>query len=478
MIVQKWVHMATRLTIATCLTFLAGVCPGMAAADLSSTAEFNIVPQQLPSALLKYSEQSGVLVTSAAELVQGKATPGVVGTYPARQALDRLLAGTALGYEVIGSNTITIFALPSRGKVGAPAPATAPAAVVSAAATPASDAEKGGQKRSLWDRFRLAQTDQGQAAGSSADTESASAGNQPVGVEEVIVTAQKRLERLQDVPVPVTAVTADSLVDSNQFQLRDYYTRVPGLAFTPGGFGEPTIAIRGVIADYGANPAVGVTIDDVPWASTGIGGGLATPDFDPTDLSRVEVLRGPQGTLYGASSLGGLLKFVTSDPSTERLTGRAQAGLSTVEHGELGYSARGSVNVPLNETFALRTSGFIRRDPGYVDDVQTGEDDTNRTNVYGGRVAALWQASEDLALKLSALYQQSNLRGSNFVDREPGLESLEQDRIPGSGVLDRKTRFLSANLKARLGSLDFTSLTGYGKDDYRATGFLRYSPAS
>src|ERR1700730_9608572 len=93
------------------------------------------------------------------------------------------------------------------------------------------------------------------------------------------------------------------------------------------------------------------------------------PDIDPGDLNHIEVLRGPQGTLYGADSMGGLIKYVTVDPSTEGVTGRLEWGLSDAYNGsQPGYQVRGSVNVPVSDTVAVRLSGFTRLDPGYVDD--------------------------------------------------------------------------------------------------------------
>src|SRR5258707_15684314 len=101
------------------------------------------------------------------------------------------------------------------------------------------------------------------------------------------------------------------------------------------------LSIRGINTGIAGNPSVGLTVDDVPYgASTNNGGGLLVPDFDPGDLAQVEVLRGPQGTLYGASSLGGLIKFVTRDPSTDGVSGRVEAGLSSVHNGTgVGYNA-------------------------------------------------------------------------------------------------------------------------------------------
>ena len=170
-------------------------------------------------------------------------------------------------------------------------------------------------------------------------------------------------------PVPVTALNAQALVDNNQLRLQDYYTSVPGLNVSPAVQSTQVISIRGITTGYGTNPTVGITVDGVPYgASTGLGGGQVVPDIDPGDLARVEVLRGPQGTLYGASSMGGLINFVTVDPSTEAVSGRVQVGTDEVYNGAgLGYSARGSVNVPLSDTLALRASGFVREDPGYID---------------------------------------------------------------------------------------------------------------
>ena len=130
------------------------------------------------------------------------------------------------------------------------------------------------------------------------------------------------------------------------------------------------------------------------------------PDFDPGDLQRIEVLRGPQGTLYGASSVGGLVNFVTVDPSLAGVSGRLEAGGNSVQNGsELGYTFRGSVNVPLSSDFAVRASAFTRQDPGYIDDPVLGLKGVNEDRASGGHLAALWQPSETFSLKLSALYQ-------------------------------------------------------------------------
>lgn len=282
-------------------------------------------------------------------------------------------------------------------------------------------------------------------------------------VEEVIVTAQKRSERIQDIPIPVTALDADRLVETNKLRIQDYYATVPGLSVTPGLQSSQALSIRGISTGSTFNPTVGITIDDVPYgASAANAGGNVVPDIDPGDLVSIEVLRGPQGALYGASSMGGLVKFVTVDPSTEYFGGRVQVGSSYASDGEdYGYNVRGSVNIPVNESFALRASGFTRRDPGYIDNVLTGEKDINQTDVQGGRLSALWRPSESFSLKLSALAQRTEAQGLASVSELPGLGEWQQSYVRGAGKSDNELQAYSATASARLGIFELTSLTGY-----------------
>src|SRR5262249_8577138 len=160
------------------------------------------------------------------------------------------------------------------------------------------------------------------------------------------------------------------------------------------------------------------------------------------ELTRLEVLRGPQGTLYGASSLGGLLKYVTVDPSTEGLKGQVRAGASDIQNGDgLGYSVSGAINVPLSDTWAVRASGFTRRDPGYINDPVHHIDGVNWGEVHGGRLTALWRPSPDFSLKLGALLQDDESGGNTFVNFLPGFttpQGLTQNTAPGSGGYRKK----------------------------------------
>ena len=307
----------------------------------------------------------------------------------------------------------------------------------------------------------------------SANEAAADAGSSEASAPEIIVTAQKRTERLLDVPLAVSAVDANTLAERNQTKLQDYFATVPGLNLFSAGNGQTVLAVRGLSTGTAANPVVGITIDDVPYgSSTALAyGSRLVPDIDPGSLARVEVLRGPQGTLYGASSIGGLLKFVTQDPSTTATSGRVQIDGSAVDGGEIGFGVRGVINVPLSSTLALRASGFGRRDAGYVDNLTTNQHDVNRVGVYGGHAVLLWRPAPGLSAKFSALYQKSKSDGSADVDTNASLEptsgDLNQRRLPNSGKYALEAQLYSAVLTAELApKVSITSVTGYGITRY------------
>jgi outer membrane receptor protein involved in Fe transport len=301
-------------------------------------------------------------------------------------------------------------------------------------------------------------------------------------LEEVLVTAQKREERLQDVPIPVSVVSTTALTENNQVKLTDFYTEVPGLAIAPSTMSSQTLSIRGITTGAvgegppNPSPTVGVTVDDVPFGGSG-GGDQIVPDFDPGDLARIEVLRGPQGTLYGASSMGGLVKFVTVDPSTEAVSGRVEAGTSSVQNGnELGYTFRGSVNVPITSDLAVRASAFTREDPGYINDPVLGLKGVNEDWASGGHFVALWKPSDDFSLKVSALYQTIHGNGTSDVTPNPPaifgvppLGDLQQFyiRAINNYGYERKAQAYSALINWKIGIAELTSLTGYNKTSIR-----------
>jgi len=288
-------------------------------------------------------------------------------------------------------------------------------------------------------------------------------------VGEIVVTAQKMEERLATVPLPVAVVQAPDLASRSQFRIQDYYLTVPGLSYTANQLGgAATISIRGLASSDFAAPTVGITVDDMPFgSSTLLGGGFLVPDLDPSDLARIEVLRGPQGTLYGASSIGGLLKYVTQDPSMRGFSGRVSAGLSGVSGGnDVGYNVGGTINIPLGEKFAVRASGFARFDPGYIDNLGYAsntpiEKDVNGTKVKGGHLSALWRPEETLSVKLNGFIQSNRIQGSPYVRFAPDTGPLQQRFLPNTGYTYRNFKAFSANITKSFGNVELVSVTGY-----------------
>jgi len=287
--------------------------------------------------------------------------------------------------------------------------------------------------------------------------------------EEVVISAQKQEEPLASVPVPVSVLDAPTLARQGRLRIQDYALQVPGLTVTPNEFnGSATIAIRGIISSDVTNPTVAATLDDVSLgSSTSIGGGYVVPDLDPSDLARIEILRGPQGTLYGASSIGGLLKYVTRDPSTEALSAHFEAGASGVYSGSsAGYESSASLNAPLSDSLAVRGSVSTRMSPGYINNVQANRMDVNGTRIFGSHLAALWRPSNHLTVKLSALYQKNRASAAPYVTLAAGLGELSQAFLPQTGRVERQLGAVVATIQARLGPFDLTSVTGYTTNRY------------
>jgi iron complex outermembrane recepter protein len=434
----------SRLTGAFLTLVMSCLGSGVFAADPPAKT-YQIGPQSVSTALKAFAAQADMQLIFTERDAGGAQSKGVQGRKSAQEALREILQGTGLEFEFTANNVVVVR---KAGASRPPAQSNAESQLKSTGSSPrpgeAGSAEIPG----------AASPDPSQQQGPAG----AEAGR--IQVEEVVVTAQKRSERLQDVPVPVTVVDAAGLSTQDKVLLRDYYSSVPGLNVAPTVQSNQTVSIRGITTGTG-NPTVAILIDDVPYgASTNIGGGRFIPEVDPGDLAHVEVLRGPQGTLYGASSLGGLLKFVTEEPSTSRLSGALQVGWSGVQSGDYdGYNLRGSVNAPLSDTFAIRASGFARREPGYIDNIRTDQRDVNRSDAAGGRLAALWRPSDIFSVKFSALLQRLKEDGQSIVTI--GLPDLEQYRLAGTGWTDRRTQAYSATATARLGGVELTSLTGY-----------------
>jgi iron complex outermembrane recepter protein len=291
------------------------------------------------------------------------------------------------------------------------------------------------------------------------------------GLEEIVVTAQKREEKLSDIPMSITALSGSDLQGMAATQFRDFANTVPGLSFTTAGAGDTQVNLRGIATGGNVSPTVGIYVDEVPYGSTtpfAAGAQLAL-DVGLFDLQRVEVLRGPQGTLYGASTMGGLLKYVPMAPNLEGFGGNARVGVSSTDQGGTSYDVASVVNAPLSAgKSAVRLSGFYSRDGGYIDDIQQGNDDVNQTDVYGGRADFLLQASDKLSVRFAVYAQKIERDGSIAADYDltgkPIAGELEQaNALPES--FEQKFSLVSGTVKYAMNFAELTSITSYQSSD-------------
>ncbi len=256
----------------------------------------------------------------------------------------------------------------------------------------------------------------GAAHSQAAPSSSNSAG----GIEEVVVTAEKRSVNIQQVPASVSAVQGDELTKLGLKNLQDYANYVPGLEIHQAGSpGQGSVTLRGISAGLGGQGSlIGYYIDDTPMGSSGNYADASQFSLDllPYDVQRLEVLRGPQGTLYGAGSMGGLIKYVLNQADPDAFSAQAGAEISSIDHsGGPGYALRGAVNIPISDTLAIRISGFDQEDQGYTNNVRLGLKDVNKNKQYGGRAAVTWLVTPKVTVHLNAIWYRQNTDDNNDV---------------------------------------------------------------
>jgi outer membrane receptor protein involved in Fe transport len=303
--------------------------------------------------------------------------------------------------------------------------------------------------------------------------------------EEVEVTAQKRTESIADVPASVTVVGGPQMEQQRTDDFQDLVPLVPGLSVTTTRPGVTRITLRGVNTG-GVASTVGIYFDDVPFGSSSglANAAVVSGDFDTFDIARLEVLRGPQGTLYGASSLGGVMKYVPNRPDTERFEARFLGSAETVADADAGYSVTGMVNVPVSDTFALRATGFYRFDGGFIDSIGNNPipslanpgvnvvdgtlvaDGINDLDRFGGRIAALFKPADTFSLNLAVQLQNIESGATSAVDADPdSLEPLNSDPVQSryhSQFNDTRYRVYSGTVDWDLGPAHLESITSYG----------------
>jgi len=278
-----------------------------------------------------------------------------------------------------------------------------------------------------------------------------SADNAAQAVDEIVVTATRRSETVRDVPFNIQAISADTLQKTGATDLTDFARTVPGLSMNDyGPSGGAKLVLRGLRtgSEAGLAPTTTVYVDEVPMDMPYRGTPL---DLKLIDIERVEVLRGPQGTLFGGGAIGGTLRYISKKPNTQKFEGTVGAELSTTRHGGANYNLTGMVNVPVNDWIAIRANlGHFDND-GFIDNVRTGAKNVNDDRTTSGRIAVLMKPVDDLEINVT-YYRQTARYGESVYQRE------SQPRYTVNYIHPGDTRY-----RAQLGNLTLAYDFGWAK---------------
>ncbi|HVK52506.1 MAG TPA: TonB-dependent receptor [Pseudoxanthomonas sp.] len=295
-------------------------------------------------------------------------------------------------------------------------------------------------------------------------------------LETIVVSAQKRSEDVQKVPVSVSVVGGEQLEQMHATQLSDYVGYAAGVQMvTAGTPGTGQIAVRG-ITSLGTNSTVSTYIDETPLGSSTFFAAAVNNVLDllPYDVESFQIFRGPQGTLWGAGAFGGVAQYVTRKPELDYTSFRAGTDVFAIDGShQTGYGVRASANLPLvANRLAASISVAKQYTPGYIDNVTTFERDQNAFTQTAGRLAVRWEPSDTVAVDLSAIKQKSEADNLGYVSVEP------QTLKPVYGVTrndnytdeydNRELEYLSGTVTWDVGFADFVSATSYSQTDYDA----------
>ncbi len=477
-----------RLSICTILCGVLGLSTGAAHAQ-TATYQFDLPAQPLADALRAVGRQTSKNILFDPALVERITAPALRAQLTLSEAVNQLLAGTRLSIRDIPPNTLVVQDGASAGSVSTPLRADETAAPKTAEETlrltQAASSSASAQKTPSAGSSDSSPSRSGSPTDAANDSGSR-------GIQEIIVTAQKRAERIQDVPISIAVMTGQDIERRGFIGMEDYLRAIPGVSQIDRGGIDNTIVIRGIsVTPQNENlstggPTAASYFDEVLITSAAgkFAGGI---DVRPVDIERIEVLRGPQGTTFGAAALGGAVRMIPVKPKLDGFGARLAGNYSNT--GKLGGDnsmIQGMVNLPvLADKVAIRAvayrydeSGFFRNvagvDPGTLATAATRgltdyvsgfvQDDVGRMTTVGGRFAALWQATDRLQLSVNFLTQRIEQDGDPTATVGPYEQARipvdPRDRVRGEegGTGDTHMDLASAVLSYDLGWSDLTAI--------------------
>ncbi|MCG8506427.1 MAG: TonB-dependent receptor [Sphingomonadales bacterium] len=418
------------------LVLMIGFGTPLEAAPPDRPVDVNIEAQEIGPALMAFAAQTDLNVLFSAEIIGNHRTKAISGRYTPSQILDILLEGSNLVYRFEDDDTASIgprndgnhqrgAETNSGGNALEPEPANSP----------------GPEESSADERIRL---------------------------DQVIVTASKRDQFLQDVAFSITALTGSALEALGADDFAGYAYTVPGLAYQDGGPSRRSYSIRGIGAQLAGVSTVGVYLNDIP-----ISDDRFNPDLKVFDIERIEVLRGPQGTLYGEGSMGGTIRLITNKPDAGAFEAKVHLEGATVKSGSEDFSASGMINVPIaRDRAALRTVVYYRDLAGWIDNVQLGLNNVNDEQTLGARGSLLVHLAENTRATATIIYQDSEFGGRNI--ETPGAGDLIQVRFVEEPMNDEYVTY-NFTFEHAFESLDFVSSTSYFDRDFDAVDDITFN---
>ncbi len=319
-------------------------------------------------------------------------------------------------------------------------------------------------------------------------------------IEEVVVTAEKRASTVQNTPLSITALSGRQMQQAGITTVTQVAETVPGISLRSSGPGQTELEMRGMSSSGGASPTVGFYLDETPLTPPAASlNGKVVIDPDLFDLNRVEVLRGPQGTLYGSGSMGGTIKLLTNPPDLTRYSGQIDTTLSGTAGGGVNPTGKAAVNIPLvNDKLALRIVGEEKYISGWIDRIVdtpfpfptnpspscapflacnrgdvTAEPSHTISNVnwelqQSARASLLAKPTEDLSVTLNFMYQRIGMGGYNEFDMPPGSSSLAHYQpFDTSEPFSDSFKLFSGTANYNLGFGTLTASTSYWQRDER-----------
>jgi iron complex outermembrane recepter protein len=303
-------------------------------------------------------------------------------------------------------------------------------------------------------------------------------------LSDIVVTAQRFSSTVQNTPISLSAITGDQLDAAGITSVEELAHDIPGLSMRSAGPGQTEYEARGLASSGGSAPTVGFYLDEVPMtppAQSQTGKVVIDPNL--YDVDRIELLRGPQGTLYGSGSMGGTVRVITNPPKLDGFEGSVQGTLSNTQGGGVNGGGSFMVNLPLGDMFAVRVVGTDTVRSGWIDrvvlnpfpqdtattrgnvlaaPVQSVAADINSEHLNGGRISLLFKPNEDLSIVGTALYQNMVMGGYDEFDDPPGaayMAHYEAASIPEP--IGDALHVYSLSISDSLGFADLTSATGY-----------------